>query len=101
MKAAWYKKQGSAKSVIKAGDIDTPNAKPGEVRVKIAYSGLNPTDIKRRQGFGGQPQAYPIIIPPIAGDRIKSIFLIFFLIFLLNDKVNFFEIFGRLNNFAH
>ena len=70
MKAAWYKKQGSAKSVIKTGDTDTPNAKPGEVRVKIAYSGLNPTDIKRRQGFGGQPQAYPIIIPHSDGSGV-------------------------------
>ena len=71
MKAAWYKKQGSAKSVIKTGDIDTPNAKPGEVRVKIAYSGLNPTDIKRRQGFGGQPQAYPIIIPSLSATNLE------------------------------
>ena len=70
MKAAWYNKQGPARRVIKVGDFDTPNAKPGEVRIKIAYSGLNPTDIKRRQGFGGQLHAYPTIIPHSDGSGV-------------------------------
>ena len=36
--------------------------------------------------FNNLPISYPTIIPPIAGDRIKSIFLNLFLIFLLNEK---------------
>ncbi len=63
MRAAWYEKQGPAKRVIKVGEMDTPNAGSGEVRVKVAYSGLNPSDIKRRQGFRGQQLGYSRIIP--------------------------------------
>ena len=51
--------------------------------------------------FNNLPISYPIIIPPIAGDKIISIFFMCFLIFLLNDKVNLFEAFGKLSNFAH
>ena len=54
MRAAWYEKQGPARRVIKIGEMDAPDAGPGEVRVKVAYSGLNPSDDKRRQGFRGQ-----------------------------------------------
>ena len=43
--------------------MDTPDAGPGEVRVKLAYSGLNPSDVKRRQGFRGQQLGYPRIVP--------------------------------------
>jgi len=63
MRAAWYEKQGPAKRVIKVGEMDTPKARPGEVRVKVAYSGLNPSDVKRRQGFRGQQLGFPRIIP--------------------------------------
>jgi NADPH2:quinone reductase len=63
VRAAWYEKQGPAKQVIKIGEMAAPDAGPGEVRVKVAYSGLNPSDIKRRQGFRGQQLGYPRIIP--------------------------------------
>jgi len=63
VRAAWYEKQGPAKRVIEVGEMDTPDAGPGEVRVKVAYSGLNPSDVKRRQGFRGQQLGYPRIIP--------------------------------------
>lgn len=63
MRAAWYEKQGPAKRVFKIGDMDTPDAGPGEVRVRVAYSGLNPSDVKRRQGFRGQQLGYPRIVP--------------------------------------
>lgn len=63
MRAAWYDKQGPAQQVVKVGEIDTPKPKAGEVRVKLAYSGLNPSDVKRRIGFGGQVHEFPRIVP--------------------------------------
>ncbi|MGH7002341.1 MAG: NADPH:quinone reductase [Alphaproteobacteria bacterium] len=36
---------------------------PGEVRVRIHVSGINPTDAKRRTGFGGMPMDFPRVVP--------------------------------------
>ena len=55
MRAAYYEAQGSAREVMRVGDIATPTAGPGEVRVKLATSGVNPSDVKSRQG--GRPMA--------------------------------------------
>jgi NADPH2:quinone reductase len=63
MRAAWYEKQGPASEVLEVGELPTPEAGPGEVRVKLAFSGINPSDIKRRTGFGGQKHAFPRIVP--------------------------------------
>ncbi len=63
MRAAWYEEQGPALDVIQTGEITTPEAGPGEVRVKLSHSGVNPSDTKRRTGFGGQPHAFPQIVP--------------------------------------
>jgi NADPH2:quinone reductase len=50
MRAAYYERNGSAREVLRVGEIDTPQAGPGEVRVKLATSGVNPSDVKSRQG---------------------------------------------------
>jgi NADPH2:quinone reductase len=63
MRAAWYDRQGAAAEVIRVGELPTPEPGPGEVRVKLAFSGVNPSDIKRRTGFGGQVHAFPQIVP--------------------------------------
>lgn len=63
MKAAWYERQGAAKEVIKVGTQPSAALGDSDVRVKLAHSGLNPSDIKRRVGFNGQPHAFPLIIP--------------------------------------
>ncbi len=63
MRAVWYEKQGPALEVIQSGEIPTPEAGPGEVLVKLSHSGVNPSDTKRRTGFGGQPHAFPRIVP--------------------------------------
>ena len=42
--------------------------------------------------FNNLPISYPIITPPIAGDKIKSIDLKFFLIFLEKSTQIFFDI---------
>ncbi len=63
MRAAWYERQGPAREVIQIGRMARPAPGPGEVRVRIHASGLNPTDVKRRTGFGGMPMEYPRIVP--------------------------------------
>jgi NADPH2:quinone reductase len=48
MLAARYERTGPAAEVIEVGEIETPEPGPGEVRVRIAFSGVNPTDWKAR-----------------------------------------------------
>ena len=49
MRAAWYLKNGEAKDVMVLGDLPTPTAGPGEVLVRLATSGVNPSDVKSRR----------------------------------------------------
>ncbi len=51
MRAAVYESSG-ASDVLQVREVPTPEPGPGEVRVKIAVSGVNPTDWKtiRRAG---------------------------------------------------
>jgi NADPH:quinone reductase len=53
MRAAYYKRTGAAAEVIEVGELETPQPGPGEVRVRIAFSGVNPTDWKSRAGASG------------------------------------------------
>jgi len=50
MRAAYYEQNGAAREVLRVGEVETPQAGPGEVRVKLAASGVNPSDVKSRQG---------------------------------------------------
>jgi NADPH2:quinone reductase len=50
MRAAWYTRNGAARDVLVVGDMGTPVPGPGEVRVKLATSGVNPSDVKSRVG---------------------------------------------------
>jgi NADPH2:quinone reductase len=63
MKAAWYEKQGAARDVLVVGEIPDPTPEAGQVRIRIAASGINPGDIKKRQGAFGYGMAYPRVIP--------------------------------------
>ena len=62
MKAAYYERNGTARDVLKVGDVETPRPGPGEVRVKLAVSGVNPSDVKSRQG-STRKITYPRVIP--------------------------------------
>lgn len=64
MKAAWYEKQGAARDVLTVGEVDAV-AQPlaGEVRIRIAASGVNPGDVKKRQNAYGYGMPYPRVIP--------------------------------------
>ena len=62
MKAAYYEKNGTAREVLHVGEVETPQAGPGEVRVKVAVSGVNPSDVKTRAGTA-RKIAFPRVIP--------------------------------------
>jgi NADPH2:quinone reductase len=63
MRAAFYEKLGPAREVLKLGDLPDPVPAAGEVRVKIAASGVNPSDVKMRLGTGSAANEFPRIIP--------------------------------------
>jgi len=50
MRAAWFEEFGSARDVLQLGELDVPVAAPGEVLVRLATSGVNPSDVKKRAG---------------------------------------------------
>lgn len=49
MRAAWYSRNGEARDVLTIGELPDPEAGPGEVRVRLSTSGVNPSDVKARQ----------------------------------------------------
>jgi hypothetical protein len=63
MKAAWYEKQGAARDVLVVGNMDDPQPSAGEVRIRIAFSGVNPGDVKKREDAFGVGMPYPRVIP--------------------------------------
>jgi len=63
MRAAWYEKQGPAREVLTVGEMPDPLPGEGEVRIRIAASGVNPGDIKKREDMFGYGMAYPRVIP--------------------------------------
>ena len=50
MLAAWYNKFGLAEKVLKIGEFDEPVPKVGEVKVRVFFSAVNPSDTKKRLG---------------------------------------------------
>lgn len=61
MRAAWYERNGPAREVLAVGEMPTPSPAPGEVLVRLATSGVNPSDWKTRAGT--RPMAAPRVIP--------------------------------------
>lgn len=60
MRAALYRQTGDS-SVLSVDEVATPDPGPGEVRVRVACSGVNPTDWKTRSGAtGGPPEAFQV-----------------------------------------
>lgn len=60
MKAACYEKNGAAREVLSLGEMEAPAPRSGEVLVRLAASGVNPSDVKSR---AGRPLAFPRIVP--------------------------------------
>jgi NADPH2:quinone reductase len=69
MKAVWYERTGAAPDVLTYGDMPTPVAATGEVRVKLEASGVNPADVGRRAG-SYRAMEYPRVIPNSDGAGI-------------------------------
>lgn len=63
MQAAFYERTGAARSVLAVADLPTPQPAAGEVRVKLATSGVNPSDVKMRGGIRGGDLPWPRIVP--------------------------------------
>src|SRR5262247_2856455 len=62
MRAAYYETNGAAREVLRVGEVDTPQPGRGEVRVRLAVSGVNPSDVKSRAGLT-RKIAFPRVIP--------------------------------------
>ncbi len=69
MKAVWYEGTGAAPDVLTFGDIPTPVAGPGQVRVRLHASGVNPADVGRRAG-SYRAMEFPLVIPNSDGAGI-------------------------------
>jgi len=60
MKTALYTRNGTADAVLELSDKPISDPKSGEVLVKLATSGVNPSDVKSR---AGRAPAYEFVVP--------------------------------------
>ena len=63
MRAVWYDRQGAASEVLRLGELPDPTPGPGQVSVRVAFSGINPGDTKKRRGWLGSSMPFPRVIP--------------------------------------
>ena len=64
MRASIYERRGPAREVLRIIDRPIPEPAAGEVRIKMAVSSVNPTDIKARSVWLGQTaMPAPLITP--------------------------------------
>ena len=70
MQAVWYDRQGPADEVLVVGELPDPEPAPGEVRVRLWFSGVNPGDTKKRRGWLGSTMPFPRVIPHSDGSGI-------------------------------
>lgn len=62
MRIAYYESNGAAAETLKLATVDDPRPGPGEVRVRLKTSGVNPSDVKSRAGTA-RKIAFPRVIP--------------------------------------
>jgi NADPH2:quinone reductase len=70
MKAAFYEAVGPAKEVLHVADLPEPLPAPGEVRVRVQWSGVNPSDVKSRAGLRSKVLPFPRIVPHSDGSGV-------------------------------
>lgn len=63
MKACYYDTTGPASEVLQLATLPDPVPGPGEVRVRVHWSGVNPSDVKARAGAGGRKMGFARIVP--------------------------------------
>lgn len=74
MRAVTYSAFGDAADVLRLQDVPPVPPGPGEVTVELAFSGVNPSDIKARAGTrpGVTEPPFPVIIPHSDGSGVIS-----------------------------
>src|SRR5258705_7066275 len=70
MRAALYVRTGPAREVLQIVELPTPHAGVGEVRVKLSWSGVNPSDVKSRAGARTKTLPFPSIVPHSDGSGV-------------------------------
>ncbi|HKE44934.1 MAG TPA: NADPH:quinone reductase [Steroidobacteraceae bacterium] len=70
MFAALYDRTGPAADVLRIEEIATPTPGPGEVRVELHWSGVNPSDVKSRAGLRTRTLPFPRIVPHSDGSGV-------------------------------
>lgn len=63
MKAAFYTRTGAAREVLQLGDLPESEPGPGEVKVRLHWSGVNPSDVKSRADLRGRGMPFPRVTP--------------------------------------
>ena len=63
MLAASYVRTGAAADVLEISELPDPQPGRGEVRVRLRFSGVNPSDVKSRAGLRSSVLAFPRIVP--------------------------------------
>jgi NADPH:quinone reductase len=72
VRAVWYERQGPASEVLQVGELPDPRPGPGEVRVRVSLSGVNPGDTKKRRGWLGSAMPYPCVVPHSDGAGVAE-----------------------------
>lgn len=72
MRAVWYDRHGPAAEVLQLGERPDPLPKPGELRVRLHASGVNPADTYRRAGTSNAHE-WPLVIPNSDGAGVVDL----------------------------
>lgn len=63
MRAVFYEHNGAARDVLQQAEWPDPHPGPGEVRVRVQWTGVNPSDVKSRAGLRNRGMDFPRVIP--------------------------------------
>lgn len=63
MQAGFYECTGLAHAVLQVAEVPDPVPGPGEVRVRMRWSGVNPSDVKSRAGLRSTQMPFARVIP--------------------------------------
>ena len=68
--ASWYERPGPAADVLQLGEMAAPQPGPGEVRIRVVLSGVNPGDTKKRSDWLGFGMPFPRVVPHSDGSGV-------------------------------
>lgn len=63
MHAVFYERVGAAHEVLQHAELPDPQPAAGEVRVRVQWSGVNPSDVKSRGGLRTRVMPFARVIP--------------------------------------